>query len=155
MNQPSVTVVDMPTDGALRRMVARWLVDEWPHLFPDDTEEWYLDVWAQADLSGAEAPHVVVAVLEGEVIGTASMVLDDELPGAPEPGPWLAAVWVHPGHRGKGAGRALVREIVSRARGPLWLYTEGEAGWYASMGWTRVREDSLNGHTVTVMTRHG
>lgn len=145
-------VVDMPTDGALRRMVARWLLDEWPHLFPDDTEQWYLDVWAQADLAGDGAPHAVVAVLDDEVIGTASMVPDDELPGAPEPGPWLAAVWVHPGHRGGGAGRAMVRELMRRAAGPLWLYTESEAGWYASMGWTRVREDSLNGHAVTVMT---
>lgn len=152
MSEGTFVVVDMPADGELRRRAAAWVVEEWPHLFPDDTEQWYLDVWAQADVTGAEAPHAVVALRDGEVIGTASMVLDDELPGAHEPGPWIAAVWVHPGHRRRGVGRAMVRELMSRARGRLWLYTENEAAWYVSMGWTRVRDATLNGHTVTVMT---
>ncbi|MFM7262353.1 MAG: GNAT family N-acetyltransferase [Acidimicrobiales bacterium] len=152
MSESPCLVVDMPADDGLRRRAAAWVVEEWPHLFPDDTEEWYLDVWADADTSGTDAPHAVVALLDGEVVGTASMVLDDELPGAPEPGPWIAAVWVHPDHRRKGAGRAMVRELMSRAGGRLWLYTENEADWYVAMGWAPVRDATLNGHTVTVMT---
>ncbi|MEY3691083.1 MAG: hypothetical protein RJB57_738 [Actinomycetota bacterium] len=152
MTGPDVLVVDMPTDGALRRHVARWLLNGWPHLFPDDTEEWYLQVWAEADRTGPDAPHALVAMVGDEVVGTASMVLDDELPGAHEPGPWLAAVWVEQNHRRRGIGEALVRRIMSLARGPLWLYTEEGVAWYGSMGWTVVRDAELNGHPVTVMT---
>lgn len=147
-----LTVVDIPVDTAVRRRVASWVVEEWPHLFPDDTEEWYLDVWSHADESGGRAPHCVVALWDGEPVGTASIVLDDELPGATEPGPWLAAVYVLPSHRGRGAGRAMVQELMRRADGPLWLYTEHEAEWYVTLGWTRVRDAELNGHAVTVMT---
>lgn len=147
-----LTVVDIPVDAALRRRVAGWLVAEWPHLFPDDTEDWYLDVWSRADATGDGVPHCVVAVRDGEVVGTASMVEDDELPRADEPGPWIAAVYVHPAHRGQGAGRAMVRELMLRATGPLWLYTESESDWYVSMGWAEVRGAEVNGHPVTVMT---
>lgn len=146
-----VRVIDIPTDEDVRRRVAGWVVEEWRHLFPDDTVEWYLEAWADADASGAGAPHAVVALVDGEVVGTASMVLDDELPGAVEPGPWLAAVFVLPEHRGRGAGGAMVRELMTRATGGLWLYTEGEAEWYGQMGWVTVRVSTLNGHEVTVM----
>ena len=81
------------------------------------------------------------------------MVIDDDLPGATEPGPWLAAVYVLPSHRGKGAGRALVESVSARVEGGLWLYTEHEEQWYESMGWERVRESEINGHRVTVMAR--
>jgi GNAT superfamily N-acetyltransferase len=146
-----VTVVDMPPDAGLRRRVAAWVLAEWPHLFPDDTEDWYVNVWSEADRSGTNPPHCVVALVDGEPVGTASVVLDDELPGATEPGPWLAAVYVLPDYRGRGAGRAMVRELMSRMRGPLWLYTEHESDWYRDMGWRHVREAVLNGHAVTVM----
>ena len=146
-------IVDLPADPSLRRKVAGWLVAEWPHLFPDDTAEWYLDEWARGDEDATAPPHCVVALEDGDVVGTASVVIDDELPGATEPGPWLAAVYVLPGHRGKGAGRALVKTVSARVEGGLWLYTESEADWYRSMGWETVREADLNGHRVTVMTR--
>ena len=152
MTGPDVLVVDMPTDGTIRHRVAGWLVEEWAHLFPDDTEQWYLETWAQADATGPEPPHAVAAVVEGAVVGTALLVPDDELPGAPEPGPWLAAVWVEQNHRRRGIGEALVRSIMSLAHGPLWLYTEEGVAWYGSMGWTVVRDAELNGHPVTVMT---
>ena len=150
----SMEIVDLPADPRVRRQVAGWLIAEWPHLFPDDTEEWYLDEWARGDANGtAVPPHCVVAVDGGEIVGTASVLIDDDLPGATEPGPWLAAVYVLPSHRGKGAGRALVESVSARVKGGLWLYTEHEEEWYESMGWTRVRESEMNGHRVTVMTR--
>lgn len=148
-------VIDIPTDVAVRAKVAAWVIDEWRHLFPDDDIEWYLEVWSRADETGSEPPHCVVTMLDGEVIGTASMVIDDELPGAREPGPWIAAVYVVPGYRGRGAGRAMLAELMARRSGPLWLYTESESEWYRSMGWREVRREVLNGHGVTVMTLDG
>lgn len=146
-------VTDIPADPGTRRTVAQWCVDEWSHLFPDDTVQWYLDMYDAADRAGAGAPHALVADEDGEVIGTASLVPDDELPGAHEPGPWVAAVFVVPGHRGRGVGRALMDAVVGRAGGDVWLYTEDRTGWYESLGWTRTRGSTVNGHRVTVMHR--
>lgn len=144
-------VVDIPADVSVRRAVARWCLDEWVHLFPDDTEQWYLDTYTRADSTGEGPPHALAAVDGEQVVGSALLVPDDELPGAPEPGPWLAAVYVVPGHRGRGVGRALVTAIMQRASSDIWLYTENETAWYESMGWTVVRDAELNGHSVTVM----
>jgi GNAT superfamily N-acetyltransferase len=148
-------IIDIPADTGLRLTVAQWCVDEWAHLYPDDTVQWYLDMYVDADAAADALPFALVAVEGDEVVGTASLIADDELPGAPEPGPWLAAVFVLPGHRGRGVGRALVDEVAGRAAGSIWLYTENETAWYESMGWTRVRESAVNGHPVTVMTRRG
>ena len=141
----------MPDDDNVRLMIARWCLEEWAHLFPEDTEQWYLDMYADAYSSGSNPPHALVALEGDTVVGTASLVPDDDLPGAREPGPWLAAVYVTPSHRGRGVGRALVTEILDRAESDVWLYTENEMSWYESMGWTRVRDSEVNGHPVTVM----
>jgi GNAT superfamily N-acetyltransferase len=134
-------------------MVAQWCVDEWPHLFPEDTVRWYLDMYGEADTSGELPPHALVAIDGDEVVGTASLVPDDELPDANGAGPWVAAVYVVPGHRRHGVGRALLEAVHARITGDAWLYTEGGTQWYESMGWTRVRESAVNGHRVTVMHR--
>lgn len=146
------TIVDMPADRDVMERLASWVMDEWAHMFPEDTLQWYLDVWMLASGQHIGPPHAVVAVEDGEIVGTASVVVDDELPGATEPGPWLALTYVLPDHRGNGIGGAMVRELMSRCPGGLWLYTESEAAWYEDLGWTYVRTASVNGFPVTVMT---
>ena len=145
-------VVDMPADHETMRMVAGWVMDEWRHMFPDDTVDWYLGVWSQASAPHEGPPHAVIAVDEGEIVGTASVLLDDELPGATEPGPWLALTWVVPGRRGRGIGTTMVHELMRRCPQGLWLYTESEEAWYEAMGWHRVRTAEVNGAPVTVMS---
>jgi N-acetylglutamate synthase-like GNAT family acetyltransferase len=90
-----------------------------------------------------------------EVVGTASLIADDELPDATELGPWLAAVFVEEERRGTGVGTALVQEMMTRARAlqieRLYLYTENAAAWYQLMGWRTLRTARLSDHDVTVM----
>jgi GNAT superfamily N-acetyltransferase len=94
---------------------------------------------------------------DGEFVGTASLIADDELPDALEPGPWVAAVYVTESHRGRGVGRALVSALQQRGSDlgvtEMYLYTEKGATWYQSMGWHERRVASLSGHDVTVMSR--
>ena len=147
-----VRVVDMPADRTVMLTVASWVMEEWRHMFPDDTVDWYLDVWSQASRPHSGAPHAVIAVDGEDIVGTASVVVDDELPDAEEPGPWLALTWVRPDRRRRGIGTAMVRDLMRRCPDGLWLYTESESAWYESMGWQRVRESSVNGVAVTVMS---
>lgn len=146
-----IEVVDLPRVAEFRAHLAQILTDEWSHLFPDDTVQWCLEVWDQVDASGDAPPHCVVAMEDGALLGSASVVIDDGLPDAPETGPWLALTWVDPAHRRRGIGAAMVRELMARCPEGLWLYTESEERWYAGMGWTTVRRDSINGVPVTVM----
>lgn len=151
----AVRVTDMPDDIALQRRVAALCVEQWRGDFPHDTEAWYLDLYRHASRTH-DVPVVLVAMDGDEFLGTASLIADDELPGAHEPGPWLAAVYVVPGHRSRGVGTALVQEMMRRidllGLGTAWLYTESGAPWYERMGWSTVREARLSDHAVTVMT---
>lgn len=150
----SPEVIDMPDDETLRLHVARLCVEQWRGDFPHDTVDWYLDLYDAAS-SGDGLPVVLVAMEEGRFVGTASLIVDDELPDATEPGPWLAAVYVVGSERGRGVGTGLVRAMMNRAAAtgdtPLYLYTESGRSWYESMGWQTVRTAELAGHGVTVM----
>lgn len=152
-----IRIVDMPVDGQLRRIAAKWSIDEWGLYFPNDTIDTYLELYSLADAAPATLPVVLAAVNGTSIVGTASLVVDDELPNAPEPGPWVAAVYVEPVSRSLGVGRRLV-DAATRRAGTLgfdevYLYTHDTSRWYEDLGWTIVRPGDLHGHAVTVMTR--
>lgn len=150
----AVRIIDMPDDPALQQLVASTSVQLWRRDFPLDTEEWYFDLYSESQSQGT-LPVVLVALDGDEFVGTASLIADDELPGAPEPGPWVAAVYVADSHRRRGIGTTFLNELRSRAvqagHSRLFLYTEDKMAWYESMGWQTVRTATLSGHDVTVM----
>lgn len=149
-----IEIGDVPVDPATRRTLAEWSFAEWADDFPDDTLEWYLDLYEHSS-QGDGLPVCLAAHVNGRVVGTASLIEDDELPDAAEPGPWVAAVFVEPSSRGRGVGAALVAEATRRGHAlgfsEVFLYTESGAEWYAKAGWRAVRVARLSGHPVTVM----
>jgi GNAT superfamily N-acetyltransferase len=145
----------MPHDDNVRVQSARWAVEQWKRDFPYDTVDWYVNLYNAADAATA-LPVVHAALLNDEFVGTASLIADDELPDAPEPGPWIAAVFVAQWARRQGIGEALIDSLTARARelgfSTVYLYTEHGAPWYEKMGWTRLRVTRLSDHDVTVMS---
>ena len=96
---------------------AEWSFEAWQHEFPSDTVQTYLDQYALARSKPEQLLEVFAAVTDNDqLLGVATLVHDDELPDAPEPGPWLAAVFVTPDARKFGVGSALVANVVNRAR---------------------------------------
>ena len=116
----------------------------------------YLDQYALASTKSEELLEVFAAIdSQDDLLGVATLVDDDELPDAPEPGPWLAAVFVTPDARKLGVGSALVEHVVNRARelgySKIYLYTEHQELWYASKGWSKIRDIIFLGLHHTVM----
>jgi len=150
----SLRTIDMPDDAGVQSFIAKTCVSFWRRDFPHDTDEWYLTLYAES-LRSQTLPIVLIAHMGDEVVGTASLIADDELPDATELGPWLAAVFVEEERRGTGVGTALVQEMMTRARAlqieRLYLYTENAAAWYQLMGWRTLRTARLSDHDVTVM----
>jgi N-acetylglutamate synthase-like GNAT family acetyltransferase len=150
----SLRIIDIPDDAGVQSFVAKTCVSFWRRDFPHDTDEWYLTLYAES-LRSQTLPIVLIAHMGDEVVGTASLIADDELPDATELGPWLAAVFVEEERRGTGVGTALVQEMMTRARAlqieRLYLYTENAAAWYQLMGWRTLRTARLSDHDVTVM----
>ena len=138
------------------QLAAQWSFDAWSHEFPSDTVQTYLDQYALAASESEKLIEVFTAIdSQDNLLGVATLVDDDELPDAPEPGPWLAAVFVTPDSRKFGVGSALVEHVVNRARElgfpKIYLYTEHQELWYASKGWTKIRDIVFLGLHHTVM----
>ena len=135
---------------------AEWSFAAWHHEFPSDTVQTYLDQYKLAANKPDTLIEIYAAVdINDKLLGVATLVDDDELPDAPEPGPWLAAVFVTPDARKHGAGSALVEHVTSRARAlghkRLFLYTEHAQAWYLTKGWSKVRDTVFLGLHHTVM----
>ena len=138
------------------QLAAQWSFVAWRHEFPSDTVQTYLDQYALAASESEKLIEVFTAIdSQDNLLGVATLVDDDELPDAPEPGPWLAAVFVTPDARKFGVGSALVEHVVNRARElgypKIYLYTEHQENWYASKSWTKIRDIVFLGLHHTVM----
>lgn len=150
-----VALADYPN---LWQRAAEWSFTAWSHEFPNDTVQTYLDQYTLAANPGDRLVEVYAAIDPStQLLGLATLVDDDELPGVIEPGPWIAAVWVDPAARLIGVGGSLIRHATLRARSlgvrDLYLYTEDQQAWYERKGWARIREATLNALPVTVMTK--
>lgn len=155
-----IVITDMPANSQFARTAAQWAFDEWGWLYPDDSVQWYVDLYAEAEINPLELPVCVAALTsDGDIAGTASVIVDDELPDAMEPGPWLAVVFVNEKYRGEEVGKQLVNEAVRRAReighGDIYLYTENVSHWYKTLGWETVRDTHIRQQPVTVMINRG
>lgn len=134
-------------------------VAEWKEIFTEDSVETYLDLYGlTGQYAGRFAETYVALNMRDELIGMATLIDDDELPNAPEPGPWLAAVLTLPTNRTHGVASTIVQRIVQRAHqlghAALYLYTSDQQQWYANKGWKPLRETELNGIAHTVMCLH-
>jgi GNAT superfamily N-acetyltransferase len=155
-----IVISDMPANSKFAQIGAQWAFDNWKETDPNDDIGWYLNVYSESAVDSSSLPISLAAVASNdELAGVACVVLDDALPDANEPGPWVAAVFVNPEYRGRSVGKQLVTEAVSRARdlghSDVYLYTRDVAHWYETFGWERVRETHIHQKSITVMVNRG
>ena len=98
LNMDPIRVELVPHDRAIRSQAAAWSIKAWRDSFPNDTAQWYLNLYKTGDFRPG-IPVTVAALSGNTLIGVGSLISDDELPGSIEPGPWLAAVYVAPRFR--------------------------------------------------------
>lgn len=72
-------------------------------------------------------------------------------------GPWLAALYVRPGHRGRGFGRSLIErcehEAWTTGADRLYLYTDTARAIYEHLGWVTLGTEPYEGTIVTLMQK--
>lgn len=135
-------------------VMARWLHDEWDHMYPNATLETRTKR-LEAQLNRDAVPLAVVAHRGNETIGSASLIASD-MDTHPELTPWLASVFVIPAFRGQGAGRRLIARIMEEC-GKLgfekfYLWTDKEEQLYASMGWELEFREEYKNQLASVMS---
>lgn len=119
---------------------AAWAYGLWGSQRPEGT-------MARAQARFAESlqkdalPLTLVAQANHIPYGMASLWAQDP-PSRPDLTPWLASVYVHPFHRGRGIAQALVKGIETQARrlgfSALYLVTEEARRLYEKAGWRMI-----------------
>lgn len=147
-----VPLVERPD---LTEQVCVWGFGEWGHLNPGQTLE-RRRAEVRGSLNVDRVPITFVALDEGGgIVGMASLILDD-LEGDPR-NPWLASVYVPPGHRKKGIASALVRTVEQAARrigyDRLYLFTSTAPSMYAGLGWRALEQRDYRGEHVQIMDK--
>ncbi len=136
-------------------VVASWLIEQWGFLDPGFTvTDAVTDFKTRFKPGGI--PCTVIALINGEIAGTASLINDD-MPERPELTPWLASVYVVPEFRKKGIAGKMIDRIINDAAAlgvsRLYLFTFGDPSFYSKRGWTIMSKDVYHERPVTIMFR--
>jgi GNAT superfamily N-acetyltransferase len=151
-------IVALAEQPELVPTVGRWHWDLWgaedPAAF---RESWTARVarWANHDA----VPMIFIALAGERAVGSVSLVAHDlpERRDLWDLWPWLSGLYVVPGYRGRGVGRALVARVEAQARSMrvvrLYLYTGQARGLYEQLGWDPIGTDVAAGAPVTIMVK--
>jgi GNAT superfamily N-acetyltransferase len=135
-------------------ILARWHYQEWAYLRPGDSVKARVARLREGCGRG-EIPLTVVAVSDGELLGSASLV-EHDMESRQELSPWLSGVFVRLERRRQGIGAALVRRIMDEARSlhvsKLYLYTLNSTSFYADLGWSLLEHAVYRRKEVSIMS---
>jgi N-acetylglutamate synthase-like GNAT family acetyltransferase len=135
--------------------VALWLKEQWGFLEPATTLEETIAEFKMRFRPGG-IPNAVVALVDGNLAGTASLI-EDDMPQRPELSPWLASIYVHPDFRRRGIAEAMIERIIDEARAigikRLYLFTFESGAYYLKRGWMTMFKDTYFSRPVIVMSR--
>jgi len=137
----NVTIVPLAEHPQAIPTLERWFVSEWAPWYgpagPGDASRDLTDC-----LNRDELPMAWVAVDEaGGVIGTAALRMDS-IGSETGLGPWLAALLVDDGSRGRGVGTALIAAVedgaVRLGYPALYVSTDAAIGLVERRGWRAI-----------------
>jgi GNAT superfamily N-acetyltransferase len=122
----------------------RWR--EWGHApAPEDPEFWLETTTHEAGRD--DLPVTLVAIADdGGLLGAVGLTERENVEPRPGESPWVAGMIVAPEGRGRGVGRALLRQLeqwaVAHGFVEAWVATESAGAFYERCGWTVVRADT-------------
>ena len=150
-----VEIANLVDHPSFASVLAAWHVAEWGHLY----EHWTLEVAEQefATMARSSVPLTFAALNEAkELIGSVSLISDDELDGYSHLTPWLASLYVAPHARGRGVAELLIARMLAEAHRlrfeKVYLFTPEHVDYYERRGWQRVARAQAHGHEVDVMS---
>ena len=138
--------------------LARLHHDEWSQVSRFTTVDEHIRK-LESRISHSAIPATYTLLIDGVVAGSVSLLDHDDIDDVrPDLSPWLASLYVEPGHRGHGYGSALVRHCILQAgksrRPSLYLYTDTHSQFYMRFGWRPIEARISRGLDVTVMELH-
>jgi predicted N-acetyltransferase YhbS len=134
-------------------IVARWQYTEWRAGYEGMTFA-TLRKEISDGIRANTIPLVLVAEIDGKILGTASIVKND-LPTRVDLNPWLASIYVKEGERGRGIASRLITAALTHAKEigveRIFLFTHDLSDMYAKFGFEEYDYATFMGERVTIM----
>ena len=150
---PEIKIEHLGGHRAAISEISGWLHAQWGHLSPDVSLTKLAETFENR-LTPHQIPETFVALKDGEVVGTASLV-DHDMTTRMDLFPWLAAVYIKAECRGQEIGSQLVQALMDEAKflglDGFYLFTPDRASFYARLGLRRLDETEYRGEQVTIM----
>jgi predicted N-acetyltransferase YhbS len=141
-------------------LLAQLHAAEWGHLYDGPGSTWNQEVAEQefADMQRDDLSLTLVALsVAGDLLGSISLIADDELQGFDHLTPWIASLYVVPTARGVGIASALIDAALRTATDlgylTVYLFTSGQESYYLQRGWKTLHHTRAHGHAAVVMSR--
>lgn len=120
-----------------------WNDRYWSELTPEvDLDEWCLFYRQCVETQGAEIPVTLVGLEDGQVFGSVTIVVEDDIQDFPDYSPWIAGLIVGESFRGRDLGLVLMDAALAKARllgyQEIYLWTDSRSEWYKAQGWTEI-----------------
>jgi predicted N-acetyltransferase YhbS len=155
------TIANLLDHAHVGPTLACWHAAEWGHLYNGPGSTWNEQIATQefAEMKRSEIPLTFVALhsSSNELLGSISLIADDELQGFEHLTPWLASLYVVSHARSFGIARALINEVVVATVRlgfeRVFLFTAGQERYYLDQGWEIVARTRAHDHDAVVMSR--
>ena len=132
-----------------------WLYKQWGHHDVSSTElDWFKKKQAVLNNKNNILPIILVAIKEGDPVGTASIV-ESDMEIHPDLKPWMADVYIKEDQRKKGYGSRLVKRILNEAVkldfNEIYLFTPDQRSFYERLGWKLYQKEIYREEKVDIM----
>ena len=146
-------LIDRPQDVPL---VIHWWHSVWADRMGSDLDK--ATEQLRSSLGKSDLPVHILATLEGEPVGTATLKLQEQEKRFPDKHFWLGGVFVAQEHRGGNIASELSMEVVAMAqsRGIPHLYLQTvnlSGGLYTKLGWQRLMQFDDAGQQTLLMRK--
>lgn len=146
-------IVNLRDEPHYLPQLAQWHHAQWHFLNPGQSLSDRI-AKMQAYLAGTLLPSTLVGKVNGELVGSASLVSCD-MDTHSELSPWLASVYVDKPWRCRGVGGELVEAVMALAHAggysEMYLFTDEQSRFYEKLGWRVWSQEVYRDTPVTIM----
>jgi GNAT superfamily N-acetyltransferase len=146
-------IMELQKDSSMFDVAVKVFWEQWGS---EDNFRFYEDCIFHSCGTEEDLPRFYIALQDGEIMGTYALLRND-LNSRQDLYPWLACLYVDPGHRGSGHGSVLLdhalKEAYKKGYNHLYLTTDLE-DYYEKYGWTHSTEAvGLSGESMKVYVK--